>query len=64
MAERRSKPSGVTFSPGLALPEMAESRGNGQMHGLLSEFRGLYESKLQRLDEADKAGENTQKVHK
>ena len=37
-------------------------RGPGQMQGLLGEFRGLYESRLQRLDEAEKAGEDTQKV--
>ena len=34
----------------------------GQMQGLLNEFRGLYEGRLKRLDEAEKAGENTEKV--
>ena len=34
----------------------------GQMQGLLKEFRGVYESRLKRLDEAEKAGENTAKV--
>ena len=35
----------------------------GQMQGLLKEFRGVYESRLKRLDEAEKAGENTEKVN-
>ena len=35
---------------------------NGQMQGLLTEFRGVYEGRLRRLDEADRQGEDTQKV--
>ncbi len=35
---------------------------SGQMQGLLSEFRGLYESKLRRLDEAERAGEDIDRV--
>lgn len=34
----------------------------GQMQNLLGEFKGLYEGKLKRLDEAEKAGEETSKV--
>ena len=40
------------------------SRNPGQMQGLLSEFRGLYEGRLRHLDDADRAGEDTQKVIK
>ena len=32
------------------------------MQGLLSEFRGLYEGRLKKLDDAERAGENTEKV--
>ena len=32
------------------------------MQGLLSEFKGLYESRLKSLDEAEKAGDDTHKV--
>ncbi len=35
---------------------------SGQMQGLLSEFRGLYESKLRRLDDAERAGEDIDRV--
>ena len=57
MAERGYRsPRRISFSPG------SPERRNGQMQGLLSEFRGLYESKLKRLDESDLAGEDTQKV--
>ncbi len=35
---------------------------SSQMQGLLSEFRGLYESRLHKLDEAEKAGEDTHRV--
>ncbi len=38
------------------------ARGSKQMQGLLSEFRGLYESRLRKLDEEEKVGKNTQKV--
>ena len=37
-------------------------RTSGQMQGLLNEFRGLYESKLKRLDEAERSGEDNNKV--
>ena len=37
-------------------------RSTGQMQGLLSEFRGLYESRLRKLDDAERAGEDIQKV--
>ncbi len=32
------------------------------MQGLLTEFRGLYENRLRKLDEAERAGENIDKV--
>ena len=32
------------------------------MQSLLGEFKGIYEGKLKRLDEADKSGEETSKV--
>ena len=58
MAERLfSSPSRRTTTP-----STPGERRNGQMEGLLSEFRDLYESKLRRLDEAERAGEDTQKV--
>ena len=37
-------------------------RGPGQMHGLLSEFRNLYENRLRRLDESGRTGEDSLKV--
>ena len=44
--------------------EGSERSNSRQMQGLLNEFRGLYESRLRKLDEADRAGENTEKVFK
>ena len=38
------------------------SSTSGQMQGLLSEFKGLYEGRLKRLDEVEAAGEETTKV--
>lgn len=46
---------------------MAESfspkRRNGGMQNLLGEFKGLYETRLRRLDEAERTGEDTSKVY-
>ena len=38
------------------------SDSDSQMRGLLNEFRGIYEGRLKKLDEAEKAGQDTQKV--
>lgn len=37
---------------------------SGQMQNLLGEFKGVYESRLQRLDDAERLGEDTHKVCK
>lgn len=37
-------------------------RTSGQMQSLLGEFKGLYEGRLKRLDDAESAGEETGKV--
>ena len=42
--------------------EGSERSNSGQMQGLLNEFRGVYERKLRKLDDAEKAGENMEKV--
>ena len=34
----------------------------GQMQNLLGEFKGLYEGKLKRLDEAERGGEDINRV--
>ena len=44
-------------------PQTGAGGGEGQMHGLLAEFKGLYEGKLRRLDDAERIGEDTSKVH-
>lgn len=36
---------------------------SGQMQSLLGEFKGLYEGRLRRLDEAERSGEDTSKVN-
>lgn len=41
-----------------------EGARSGQMHSLLGEFKGLYEGRLKRLDEAEVSGEDTLKVRK
>ena len=45
---------------------MAESvmskKRSGGMQNLLGEFKGLYETRLRRLDEAEHSGEDTTKV--
>ena len=35
---------------------------SGQMQNLLGEFKGLYESRLKRLEEAEQTGEDNTKV--
>ncbi|KAJ8302528.1 hypothetical protein KUTeg_018924 [Tegillarca granosa] len=35
---------------------------SGQMQSLLGEFKGLYEGRLRRLDEAERSGEDTSKT--
>ena len=35
----------------------------GHMQDILSEFRGLYESRMRRVDEAEAQGEDTTKVN-
>ena len=47
---------------GIHGPSSTENPRNGQMQGLLTEFRGVYESRLRRLDDAERHGEDTQKV--
>jgi hypothetical protein len=37
-------------------------RKGGQMQKLLGEFKGLYEGKLKRLDEAERSGEDVNRV--
>lgn len=39
-----------------------EGARSGHMHSLLGEFKGLYEGRLKRLDEAQGSGEDTLKV--
>lgn len=40
----------------------SSKKRNGGMQNLLGEFKGLYETRLRRLDEADHSGEDTAKV--
>ena len=52
----RPSPSRVRFDMS------AQQSSSDQMQGLLNEFRGLYEGRLRKLDEAEKTGEKTEKV--
>jgi len=40
----------------------ARNGEGGQMQNLLGEFKGLYEGRLKRLEEAEKGGEETTRV--
>lgn len=54
--------SGVRrIKPGNTSNSSATLKG-GQMQTLLVEFRGLYEGKLKRLDDRERAGEEVNKV--
>lgn len=57
MAERLSQES--RFKARRGLPRNGEG---GQMQNLLGEFKGLYEGRLKRLEEADKNGEENMRV--
>ena len=48
---------------GASYVDTSERSNSGQMQGLLNEFRGLYGSRLRKLDEAERSGENTEKVY-
>ncbi|XP_035826995.1 uncharacterized protein LOC118478143 [Aplysia californica] len=54
--------SGTVSGTVRSLPPSGSSSRKGQMQSLLGEFKGLYEGKLKRLDDADKAGEETSKM--
>lgn len=59
--------SGVEIASTNSLPlsgtsSVPSAGKKGQMRSLLGEFKGLYESRLKKLDEADKTGEETTKV--
>lgn len=45
-----------------ALSGSGAGRKGGQMQNLLGEFKGLYEGKLKRLDEAERSGEDISRV--
>ena len=54
-----------SYSPSRRLnlsPQSTPDKSNHQMEGLLTEFRRVYEAKLRRLDEAERNGQDTQKV--
>jgi hypothetical protein len=61
MAERSA-----SVDRGLASARRLEGNGagrkGGQMQKLLGEFKGLYEGKLKRLDEAERSGEDVNRV--
>jgi len=42
--------------------EFSSKKRSGGMQNLLGEFKGLYETRLRRLDEAEHSGEDTTKV--
>ena len=59
MTERLSPESGLKARRKLISGAAGES---GQMQNLLGEFKGLYEGRLKRLEDAEKKGEDTTKV--
>lgn len=63
MADRR-RPESRLESLGSVkrLSGNGSGKKGGQMHSLLGEFKGLYEGKLKRLDEAERGGEDTNRV--
>lgn len=60
MSERQSSEHGLKMKrmTGKSNP----LKKGGQMQNLLGEFKGLYEGKLKRLDDAERAGEDINKV--
>ena len=57
MAERLSQESRFNVRRNLG-----RNGEGGQMQNLLGEFKGLYEGRLKRLEEADKNGEDNLRV--
>jgi hypothetical protein len=57
MAERLSQESRLKVRRSLG-----RNGEGGQMQNLLGEFKGLYEGRLKRLEEADKNGEDNLRV--
>ena len=59
MAERLSTESRIKARRNLGRNGVGES---GQMQNLLGEFKGLYEGRLKRLEEAERTGEDNIRV--
>ena len=62
MADRFDRGDGGLVSVKRSSNGSSSARKGGQMQNLLSEFKGLYEGKLKRLDEAERAGEDINRV--